>query len=125
METETMMGPFFVKGRPETFGDRKTEEPWKIKISNEIKTKWGTRKPIREKIEVDLKFYIQLLRDPDLDNLIKPCIDGVGNALFEARKGGRSRWDTDDRWIWKIIGEKVQVENETNEGVEVTVKRYL
>jgi len=123
VEAEIITGPLFVQGKPRTYGDRKTEEPWKTKISNEIRTKWGTRKPVREKVQVDLKFYI--LRDLDLDNLIKPCIDGMGNALFERRKGRSSPWDTEDTWVWKIIAEKVEVTNENDEGVEITIKRYL
>lgn len=125
METETIIGPLFVEGKPETFGDRKTEEPWKIIISEAIKTKWGIRKHVRERVQIDLKFYIHLPRDPDLDNLIKPCIDSVGNVLFERRKGARSRWDTEDRWVWKINAEKFQVTNENDEGVEIAIRRYL
>jgi len=124
VDSETIVGPLFVNGSPKTFGDRRTEEPWKRQLSDAIKEECGTREPAKEKVQVDLNFRVHPPRDPDLDNLIKPCIDGVGNALFEQRKGGCSQWDTDDRWVWRITAEKVRVGSESDEGIEITVRKY-
>lgn len=104
---------------------KQLKEPWKEKISARIREEWRNNGYIIEKIQINLTFFIHNKRNPDLDNLIKPCIDGIGSVVFEKRKGGRSSiWNTEDKWVYKIIAEKIHVENNNQEGVKILINSY-
>ncbi len=113
----------FISGRPQTFGDKRYEDPWKTRIASEIKKQFGDKPKVKEKVQLVLKFFIFKNRKVDLDNLIKPCMDAVGSVIFEHRGRTQSIWDTDDVWVYKIIAEKELVETEDAEGVEIKVER--
>jgi hypothetical protein len=58
----------------------------------------------------------------DLDNLLKPTIDGAGSILFErAHAGHQVTWNTEDHWIYRLVAEKVAEADPSRVGVEVTV----
>ena len=121
----TIIGPLFIKGSPAAFATAR-EILWKKTLANEIKRIWESREHIKEPVQINLKFFVWRRRaEPDLDNLIKPCIDGIGSILFVRRRGGRnSVWNTEDKWVYKIIAEKIQVENENEEGIEIIIVKH-
>lgn len=116
----------FVPGSPQTFGDKKYEEPWKITIARKVKKSCSSSElPIKDKVQSHLIFYLFRERRVDLDNLIKPCLDAIGSVLFEKRKGARSIWDTDDYLVFKIIAEKKIVSKKNEEGVKIVISQLL
>ncbi|KPV62824.1 MAG: Endodeoxyribonuclease RusA [Candidatus Bathyarchaeota archaeon BA1] len=115
----------FVPGSPQTFGDKRYEEPWKIRIAQKVKESCSSELPIKDKVQVHLIFYLFRERRVDLDNLIKPCLDAIGSVLFEKRKGARSNWDTDDYWIFKIIAEKNIISKENQEGAKIVISQLV
>lgn len=63
-----IIGPIFVSGRPQTFGDKKYEEPWKKRIASEIEKSHKDKPKVKEKVQVFLKFFI--LRNGKLISII-------------------------------------------------------
>ncbi len=117
-----IVGPIFVPGTPQTFGDKKYEEPWKEKIAQEVKKSYTSNLPIKNEVQIHLVFYVFEKRNVDLDNLIKPCIDAIGSVLFGKRKGASRVWDTDDYLVRKIFAEKESVGKKNEECVRIVVK---
>lgn len=115
----------FVPGAPQTFGDKMYEEPWKNIVAQKVRESSQSELPIKNEVQVHLVFHLVEERRVDLDNLIKPCLDAIGSVLFERRKGGRTTWDTDDYWVFKIIAEKRMVSKNSEEGVKIVVSRLV
>lgn len=98
---------------------------WEAIVLHETKSQWGTREPIQSgKIELDMAFFVlpDLKKDnhphgPDLDNLLKPIVDGIAKTIF--CKSSKNPKEHADYLIYRINATKVISEDE---GVEIIVK---
>ncbi len=102
------------------------EKEWKEKVLAASKEKFagaGYSQPIREDCTVELNFYVSQLRlyQLDIDNLLKPAIDGMGTAIFPRGKTGRE-YDSEDVWIRKIVAQKLT--DDSNPRLEIIVRPW-
>ena len=116
MENQNLLIDKFVEGKPVTFGDSKTEKPWKDLIKNELSN--YVREPL-DKASVTLDFFLTPTRfmrqgkQPrnDLDNLAKPVLDSlVEMGMF-----------LDDSGILDLLLRK---RKSNTEGIRIKVKKF-
>jgi len=103
---------------------------WKYKIANNIYKK---KKPLLDKLAVlSITFFfckkIRGNRKFDLDNYVKPVIDGIAKGLFSKdwkreKKQEKVRFGEDDSIFKKIYLESHEIEGK-NEKIHITVWFY-
>lgn len=123
MTSDISVGPIFVPGVPAPFATRREKE-WRQTVADHVKVGWRGRRHIKQPYKIVLAFRLspEKVDVTDIDNLLKPTIDGIGSVLFaRARTGHQVPWNTEDHWIIQLVTEKSAEPDPKRVGVEVTV----
>ena len=118
-------GPFRISGRPgvpATAGLR----PWQKLVREQVAPSWGSRPPVSSPVRMDIRFFLetQRLRDTDIDNLIKGFFDSLAGTVFPRNPRGKSEWDADDVWVYRVTAEKLAARVPEDLGAEFEIVEY-
>ncbi len=99
------------------------EKGWKDRAFAACREKfvaYGYSKPVEEDCAVEMDFHVSdpRLYEIDLDNLLKPAIDGLGMAIFRSGNTGE-QFDSEDFWIKRIVAQKLATDG--NPRLEISV----
>ena len=125
-----VVGPVFVEARPAvTPGDKRGAElvkEWTTAIAKGLGSVWKEGYHLTQPCQIDLKFFLEpsRVKDSDLDNLLKPCIDAIARVIFRGELRRNNQYVAEDFWIYRLTAEKAAAADMSSVGVEITIRTY-
>lgn len=122
----TKIAEFHIKGTPRTSGKKKSpsQKQWEALVVKQLKEQWNRpRLESGTKVELDIVFRKMLEptdssgHGPDVDNLIKPILDGISKVILPSSEKNPN--EKGDFLVYKITARKEIVES--GEGVLIIV----
>lgn len=122
----TLVGRFTINERPNTVkrGSKGNYKKWRENVKKEIKKQWeGKTRIDSKKIRLDITIKIDENTDvnyghgPDLDNLLKPIVDGVAEAILSDSNQTTEK-KSPDYLVYELNVRKVKA---TDYGIEIVV----